>query len=479
MNSRLPRITLFAALAAGALSGASASSAQAQSHKKSAAQPPPAAPAAPTPQGAGSTDELIAHLRVPGGLTSEGAAARARGVSPRNAEGRANTEAAEAQASQAKLGWVPRVRATAQYARLSDVDQPDLGFPVTTLRNQYSNSASIEVPLSDYALRVPNQIASARHGAESARHSERATTLQVEADARVAYFEWVRARLQVVTAQQGLALVDESLATTATQVQAGTASRADLLRLESRRADAELTLRRATDAAAFNEDRLRTLIGATDGETLAVGDDITQVDPAALAEVHASEPAVRWRGAAGDRAEIKALREAELSAESDAKTAIADYLPRLSAFGEVAYDNPNSRVFPPEDKFTSSWTAGLQLTWDLNTALAAPTTREQAFARARARQAQAGQQAEQVRADVLAARQAVDQAQVAIQVGERGLAAAEESHRVRRALQGAGRATAVEVIDSETELTRARVTLVDARIDLHVALVRWRLAVGR
>jgi outer membrane protein TolC len=63
-------------------------------------------------------------------------------------------------------------------------------------------------------------------------------------------------------------------------------------------------------------------------------------------------------------------------------------------------------------------------------------------------------------------------------VGERGLAAAEESYRVRRALQGAGRATAVEVIDAETELTRARVDLIDARIDLHVALVRWRLAAG-
>jgi outer membrane protein TolC len=484
MRSRHPSIVVLTALAASALSSATASSALAQ--KRPAAQPVPTVPAAPTapnaptPPVTDSTDELIAHLRVPGGLTADGAAARASKVSPRNAEGQAGTQAAEAQASLARLGWVPRVRATAQYSRLSHVDEsPEAAsFGITSLRNQYTNSASIEVPLSDYLLRTPHQVASAAHGARSARYSERATLLQVEADARVAYFEWVRARLQVVTARQGLALVDESLATTAKQVQAGTASRADLLRLESRRADAELTLRRATDASAFNEDRLRTLIGATDGEPLAVGDDIASVDARALAEVRAAPPASRWRSAAGQRPEIQALREAERSARSDAKAAIADYLPRLSAFGEVAYDNPNARAFPQEDEFSSSWTAGLQLSWDFNAALGAPRTREAAFARAGARRAQAAQQAEQVRADVLAARQAVDQAEVAISVGERGLAAAEESHRVRRALQGAGRATAVEVIDSETELTRARVALVDARIDLHVALVRWRLAVG-
>ncbi len=489
MMRRSHRILFFAAIAAATFAGTMASSAHGQPRPGSrpasrpAAQPAPAgqpAPSQPAAPGTDSTSELIAGLRVEGGLTADAAAARARRVSPRNAEGRANSQAAEALHDRSKIGWIPRVRASAQYARLSKVNPPPEAeqFGIEFFRNQYTNRAQVEVPLSDYVMRTPHQVASARHGAESARQSERATRREVEADARIAYYEWVRARLQVITAERGLALVDESLNTTASQVRAGTASRADLLRLESRHADAELTLRRASDAAARSEDRLRTIIGATDGEPLAVGEDIATIDPAALSQVRAASPSSLWRTAAGRRPETLALRAAERSAESDAKAARADLFPRLSAFGEVAYDNPNARAFPQEDEFSTSWTVGLELSWDFNLALGAPRAADEARARARARRAQVAQQAELVRDEVLAARQAVDQAEVAISVGERGLAAAEEGYRVRRALQGAGRATAVEVIDSETELTRARVALIDARIDLHVALVRWRLAVA-
>jgi outer membrane protein TolC len=467
----LLRIAILTTSITGALAGAMVSDAN--------GQPPGEQPGAAAPA-ADSTAELIAGLRVEGGLTADAAAARAGKVSPRSAESQADTTAADARVGLARLGWIPRMRLSAQYARLSKVDTPDLGpgLEIQSLRNQWTNRAQIEVPLSDYLLRTPHQVASARHGADSARHSERATLLSVQSDARIAYYEWVRARLQTVTAERGLALVDESLATTRAQVEAGTANRADLLRLESRRADAELTLRRASDAAIFREDRLRTLIGAPNGEQIAVGEDLARVSADALAEVRKTSPGELWPSAARGRPEVRALRSAEQSALEEAKAARADLFPRLSAFGEFAYDNPSSRVFPAEDEFTSTWIAGIELTWDVNAALAAPKSGAEARARAAARKAQANQQIELVRADVLAARQEVDQAEVAIEVGERGLAAAEESYRVRRALQGAGRATAVEVIDAETELTRARVALVDARIDLHVALVRWRLAVG-
>jgi outer membrane protein len=176
---------------------------------------------------------------------------------------------------------------------------------------------------------------------------------------------------------------------------------------------------------------------------------------------------------------VRARTAAGRSADEAARAARADLFPRLSAFGEIAHDNPSARVLPQEEEFTTTWMAGLQLSWDFNLALGAPKQRDEAAARARARRAQAAQQSERVRAEILAARQQVNQAEAAIEVGQRGLASAEEGYRVRRALLGAGRATAVEVIDAETELTRARVALVDAHIDLHVALVRWRLAVGR
>jgi outer membrane protein TolC len=82
------------------------------------------------------------------------------------------------------------------------------------------------------------------------------------------------------------------------------------------------------------------------------------------------------------------------------------------------------------------------------------------------------------RVELLAAQQAVTLAIRALQTSQKGLAASEEGYRVRRELLAAERATAVELVDSETDLTRARITALNARIDLRVALAQLAHALG-
>src|SRR6185369_3663698 len=74
------------------------------------------------------------------------------------------------------------------------------------------------------------------------------------------------------------------------------------------------------------------------------------------------------------------------------------------------------------------------------------------------------------RIEVLQAQQAVQLAQLGYATSQKGLAAAEEGYRVRRELLNAERATAVELVDAETDLTRARVSAINARVDLRVAM---------
>ena len=49
---------------------------------------------------------------------------------------------------------------------------------------------------------------------------------------------------------------------------------------------------------------------------------------------------------------------------------------------------------------------------------------------------------------------------------------------MRRELLDAERATAVELVDAETELTRARIAALNARVDLRVALAQLAHALG-
>ena len=72
-----------------------------------------------------------------------------------------------------------------------------------------------------------------------------------------------------------------------------------------------------------------------------------------------------------------------------------------------------------------------------------------------------------------------EEARVAEQTTARGLAAAQESYRARRLLYQNGRATTVELLDAETDLTRARLDALGARIDERVASVRLAYALGQ
>ena len=65
-----------------------------------------------------------------------------------------------------------------------------------------------------------------------------------------------------------------------------------------------------------------------------------------------------------------------------------------------------------------------------------------------------------------------------MRTSERGLAAAEESYRVRRALFQNGRSTSVELTDAETERSRAQLESISARLDHRIAQVRLVHAVG-
>ena len=63
-------------------------------------------------------------------------------------------------------------------------------------------SAALTVPLSDYLLRVPHAVESARANERSASLQREPRELQVAADARVLYYDWVRSRLQLDVANR-------------------------------------------------------------------------------------------------------------------------------------------------------------------------------------------------------------------------------------------------------------------------------------
>ena len=438
------------------------------------AQPKPAAPVA---EDMASFEKDVDALFVQGGLTADQAAARAGKVSPTVRRNAAQVEVAIATAEAAELARVPQVGAKLAYTRLSPLDPlsfgpgiPPFEFPV----NSYAAQASVIVPLSDYVFRYPKLIAAAKSATEAARTSRSSAEINAGQEARLAYYEWIRAKLQVLIAQRQYLQVKAVLKQVRALADAQRLSKADLMRVESQEAQAEQVTAQLRNLETLREEQLRLLIGATHGEQLGAGEDV---------RVLLTAPAAGQLDQMVSQATSRRLELKVLDTGIDAKTKQRDSekasrLPRLSAFAQTDYANPNQRVFPQTAEFNFTWQAGVQLSWTLNDTLLANTTLKRLAAETDQLRADRDNLLRGLRLEILAAQQAVLLAQVALATSAKGLAAAEEGYRVRRELLNAERATAVELVDAETDLTRARIAALNARVDLRVALVQLQHALG-
>ena len=425
-------------------------------------------------------DHDLDALFATGGLTSDQAASRAGGASPAVRRRLAEIDAAVAQVEAAELTRVPQVGAKLSYTRLSYVAPFMIaipGIPATSfpsIQNAYLAETQLVVPLSDYVLRYPKLIDAARLGAEVAKLNKRSTELTAGQDARVAYYEWVRSKLQVLISKRQLLQVQKTLGQVRALAEVQRLSRADLLRVESQEAAAEQVVDQLENLSQLREEQLRLLIGATANEPLAIGEDI-RADVAG-ASAAALDDLVGT--AKQQRLEYKVIDTGIQAKDSQLAAERANLLPRLSAFGVADYADPNQRVFPQEDKFKLTWQVGAQLTWTLNDALLSRTSERRIRAETDELRADRENLERGTRIEVLAAQQAVAIAQHALATSQKGLTAAEEGYRVRKELLNADRATAVELVDAETELTRSRIAALNARVDLRVARAQLDHALG-
>lgn len=499
-----------------------------------AAQPPPPPPAAALPAMPAAAvqaqmppqakDPIAAALAPrPGGLTAEDAAKLAAKSKPSVRQKHEELKIAAARVDQALVGFFPRVSVSASYTRLSPIDQPSLGtsvgfqspnptdqpglvtvgacpnvpgynvpagtqcllnngnpafaaglkFPV--ILNNYSFVGSVSVPISDYVLRLSQNYSAASANERAAKLSLEAETLQVAADAKVAYFNWVRAKGSVVVAAEAVEQARSHVEDAKKSFTVGLVSKADVLRLEAQLAAAQQSYAEAQAFGYVAEEQLRTVIGAPSDRVLEIGSDVMNEN--------AAPPAEALQGlqdqAFSRRLEIRALDETIYSLKKIESLAKAGYAPRIDATANAYYSNPNQRIFPQQEKFTLTWDVGVRLSWTLNDTFTTIGAAAEAKARAASVAEQRNALRDGLRLEVASAYADVTKAPPTIEAADRGMVAAEESLRVRRELFRNGKATGSELVDAEAELTRARLRRLDAHVGLLVARARLDHATGR
>jgi outer membrane protein len=467
-------------------------------------------------------DPIVAALQpVSGGLTADEVARRSVESSPALAAKQAEVEAAEAQLEQTIYQFIPRVEGNITAMRLSrakldfgggfgegflvgaltegpltlgpcieggvfqcvvdsgglpvgafplafDVPQPPL--------NSIALKATLGVPISDYIARLPTAKKAGKAQIEAAELATTAELLTTQTDARVAYYDWIRAIASKVALQESLTRTQARLEDAQAAFEAGVASKADVMRLDAAVATLTAAIIRADNYQILAEQALALQMGEDEFPRYQIGDDLFTPEPP-LADVDDLPGLIEE--AEQQRYEMKAFSASTESLDNAIKTTRAGYYPRLDAFGEALYANPNQRFFPLEQVFNGSWAVGASLTWVMNDAIQASAKVKELKANQRGLDAQREQLRRGLAMEVAAAYAERQSVLAEIEYIERATESAVEGYRVAVDLYQVGDATTTDILEAEYEQVDATLRNINAKINLRIANLKLMYATGR
>ncbi len=435
-------------------------------------------------------DPLVVRLRSrvgrAGGLTADEAAKRAVSSSTAERAQQAEVDAQQSEVDRAKVGYFPRVSLLARYTRLSPFSPP--AFPAGTplaaipvseifpvIVDQYLLQAGVVVPLSDYVFRIRQTHAATLDSKEAALLTDEAVRRAVGTNAKIAYYAWAAATMQQAVTEQSVEQAERHLELAEAGKETGKVPNVEVLRAESLVSSSRLVDERAKNATLLAEAELRTLLHDPPGSKYEIGEDLL----APIDRDEAGDPEALYAEAVRNRPDMQAFVRSQSSLRNQEAATDASGAPRLDGFGNAYLANPNPRVLPPQEEWRATWDLGVQLTWSPNDFGTSGATSRGLNARRRKIEAERAALADSIRDDIAGAVLAWKESRAAAVTAQRGLDSAEESYRVRRDLFELGRGTNVELIDAESDVLRARLEMIRARVDAKIARVRLDHAVGR
>ena len=441
----------------------------------------------------------------PGGVTADLAGVRAAATSWNAKASLESLRGAAARVDEAWAGFLPRLSGVAKYTRLSNFTSPPFfsvpgnlvattagpggallpgaplfSAPVTVSVpffevNNWLLQGTITVPISDYFLSIDQKYTAATRSEEAARWdvmSARATALS---NGKIEYYTWLRNRGAVIVAVQSLNDQKTHLRDARNQFAVGNASKADVLRAETAVSAAELTVEQATES-------LRRHREAAPGRDALVRWSV----PAARRGPRDGHRSVRGQSPENDhRGAQRAARDQERRRECGCGARAIGRRTRRPMAGPERVRRRHLRQPQPARR-----PSGTEVVRDVGRRRAGHLVAERHSDRERQRErlrvsrrehrSQQGttpatvSRSRSSKTGRASARRTSPSTRARAQ-----LASAEEAYRVQRELFNNGRGTSTTLTDAETDLTRARLTLLNAKADARIARIRLDHALGR
>jgi outer membrane protein len=448
-----------------------------------AAPTPPAAqpqPAAPSPQVAASAPGQLPQdgsaPQVARRLTLSEAIQVAVTQGPEITAAAKSVQAAEARVRGAGAQRFPRIKTDAnlQYwdkplivEFMAPGIPPGMGLPV---RDQltWQFTATIAQPLTGLVA-IAHLMALEESGERAARADQQKALLDTAQRASEAYLRLLQAKALASVSELSLRQVEAQLERAQILETGGIMQRVDVLRLTAARDNARHAVLKATTSVTTAGEALVLALGMPTGTLIDVVDDLP--DPPPPLTLSAKDALAE---AKVDRPEITAARERIEQSRKGELAATANLFPNIVAVGTYQHTEGQA-TFQPKNAFF----VGGTLSWDIwDWGKNWQSVKEAGFRTEQARIGE-GYLQDQIAFDVRRRVAELRTQYATLDVARSALEAAEEAFRIQSVSYREGGATTTDVLDTETEVSRARSNYAQARYECYLAQAGLARAVGQ
>ncbi len=339
-------------------------------------------------------------------------------------------------------------------------------------RNDYQFGLSLTQPLLDFSLGPARR---------AAILSRRSTAAAVEAartgaalEAKLAYFTVLLDRELVRVQELALTQAGARLADVEGMVRAGTASEFDLLTAQVEVENLRPALIEARNRLALDRNRLKRAVALPLEAELVLTDSL---EPPETVDLPAEDelPAER---ALQERADVEAQRLAVDLYRQNVAAERGAGLPSFDLVAGLTRRASSQELFPGEEDFTQSATAGLSVSLPLFDGRARSGRVQQAEAAVDRESFRLRRLEDDVRLEVQQARQDLGAARELIAASRTNVRRAERALEMARTRFRTGVSPQLELSEAELGATRARTNYAEALHAFHVARARFAAAMG-
>jgi outer membrane protein len=399
--------------------------------------------------------------------------------------------AAKAEADQARASEAGAMRfgGFSLYSAYSRLQDGKFGFAGKSLPiplsignvppDQYTVRVGLRQPLFTGA-RLSATAEAAGLQADASEFDRAMSEADVTLNVTSAYWTLYQARQLVKFARENVQRLESYQRDTERLMKAGVATRNDLLRVEVQLSTARINLIEVENDGSIAEMNLNNILGQPATESLQLASGPEDFPDSSDLELRAPGDSVL--AVAGSairrRSDVRAATTRVKAADATVTAARGGWWPQIELNANFSYNNPNARYQPITPEFLGKWDVGITLSMDLWNWGATKSRVESAEATLRQARLQETQLAENVSLEVHRSALNLRRSRQKLAVAQLAVEQAGENLRVVSDKYRSGLATSTELLDAEVALLQSQTQLSGARVELALSRAALVRAVG-